>query len=393
MKKVVAVIGGSASGIYFSLLLKEKHPEYDVILIEKENKIGKKIYATGNGHCNCLNTKLSKESFNDSKLVDIVLNKYSYTDLKDFFLKRGILLKETEDGLVYPLSNSASSFVSLLEAELEKEGVRVLIKTRLLDYNDTEIIVEKEGVRSFIKYDYLIIGAGGKSGKNLGSDGSVFDILKKHKYQITDLKPGLCPIKTKEVFKDIEGSRLKGRLEARDSNDVLLFREDGELLFKKDGISGIVAFNLSRVLARTLGQIKIRFIPEPFLNDSFKNELSCIYNLKAESVLSSIYDPKISAYLSKKIAKLGLNFGNKDNFNRVFDEISLFSLTYNCLYSFEESQITIGGISSDFVGSKFNSKIEKNVYFIGEILDVDGKCGGFNLSWALLSAMLVSDNF
>ena len=96
MKKVVAVIGGSASGIYFSLLLKEKHPEYDVILIEKENKIGKKIYATGTGHCNCLNTKLSKESFNDSKLVDIVLNKYSYTDLKDFFLKRGILLKETE---------------------------------------------------------------------------------------------------------------------------------------------------------------------------------------------------------------------------------------------------------------------------------------------------------
>ena len=394
MKKVVAVIGGSASGIYFSLLLKKKHPEYDVLIIEKENKLGKKLLATGNGHCNCLNANLDKSNFNKSPFVDDVFSKYSLEDCLSFFNSLGIQLVTKKDGLIYPASYSAATFVDLLTLNLEKEGIRVLINCRLIDYSSNKIKITREGKIEEIPIYYVVFATGAKSGRNLGSDGNLISTLESHGYKFNEFVPGLCPIKVKENLSSIEGCRLQGTVKVINSNNKEIFSEAGEVLFKKDGLSGIVIFNASRILAKEKSACRIVFRPEFDVNkDQLLANLKASYAILENRFLESLFEKRISEYLFKKASNLGYFKEKCVNFEGILSLISEFNFPYISNYGFQDSQVSIGGITNEFVDLNLHSKIEPNVCFVGEVLDVDGKCGGYNLSWALMSAMRASDSF
>ncbi|MBR4812197.1 MAG: NAD(P)/FAD-dependent oxidoreductase, partial [Bacilli bacterium] len=185
----IGIIGSGPSGLYLSIFLKIKHPESEVVVFEKESKLSKKLYATGNGHCNLLNKNLTKDKYNHPDFMAPILEKYGYPFLEGVLKTLGIELTANGD-YVYPLSESAPSYALYLKKLAEKVGVTFVTETRVLDYKAEEKEIEvKTDKKSFI-FDKLVIATGGKSDPKLGSDGSFYEILKKHGYSIVEPIPG-----------------------------------------------------------------------------------------------------------------------------------------------------------------------------------------------------------
>lgn len=377
----VAVIGAGASGIYYSLLEKERHPEDSITIFEKELKPGRKILATGNGHCNLLNSSIKPEDFNDPEFVKYALDKYPYSYLESVFYKWGIpLLKKDE--LVYPLSYSAKNFLNQLLRLLGDRGVKLCLGTTISSYKK-----RKDGYYLNDKgpFDKVIFSTGGASSPKLGSDGEIFDEIADHGYDIEPLIPGLCPFILKEKVKSISGQRHKASVTLLINNKDV-YKEEGEVLFKDDGISGIVIFNIESRFVRQYSnsndaKLRVDFFPEYSEEDLLKL-IKESAKVSKEYMLGFISIETIN-YLLPKAGKQSPEYWAHALKNIVF--------TIKDVYDFASSQVTVGGIHLKNLTSCLESKTEKGVYFIGESLNIDGICGGFNLSWALLSALLASE--
>ena len=174
----IGIIGGSAAGLYSAILIKKKHPDFSVTLIEKNQKLGKKLAATGNGHCNLLNRKLSSSYYFDNPLVYSLLQKHTYSELEKALNSFGIALISFGD-LVYPMSYHAPSYAQHLHAIAESLGVEIVLEEKMLSYEATPSINVKTDKKEY-GFDKLVICTGGSSQKNLGSDGSLFDELSMH---------------------------------------------------------------------------------------------------------------------------------------------------------------------------------------------------------------------
>ncbi len=374
MKKVI-IIGGGAAGIYSALCLLSKVPCVSIEIIEKESKLGKKLRATGNGHANILNDVLTEENYNTSnrKYFDILSN-FKVSDCLDQLLKWDIPTTKVGN-LYYPLSFNAPSFVNEITKKLIEGGVKATLGAKVLNYHHegNKIIVETSSGNK--ECDDLIITTGGTSSPRLGSDGSLYDVLREKGYKLSLLEPGLSPIRTKErIIKPLVGVRHKAFVTLTDGYGPVLYSESGEYLYKKDGLSGICIMNIS-------SKIKWLGVRRPLIHiDLFQNKDVHEYvseNHENEAVLeSSLYSEVL--YQSKA---RGISF------NEALHDLVY---SYDDGYGFEDSQVTIGGICEESVNSDLSSAIEKHVYFAGEILNFDGLCGGFNLTWALVSAMVVA---
>jgi len=370
----IAIIGGGASGIYAALLIADRNPNLKITIFEKEQKLGKKLCATGNGHCNLLNRDYSPANFNHTLLVENAMSRFSFDDLLNVFSSWGIPLID-RDGLFYPANYHAPSFVNYLSALLEKRAVEVRLGVSVKDYSRSDdgfLLKTNEGEFSFRK---IIIATGGKSTPKLGSDGSMFDVLRRHGYEISELQSGLAPIRVKEKLpKALDGERHAAKVRAF-VNDICYYEEAGEILFKKDGLSGIVMFNVNSFILRNgFGEeTKIRL-------DLFPGEDVSAYlrGDKEQCLLTEALYEEVAAQAKK---------------NGVPMDIAVHELeyTFKASYGFENSQVTIGGLIDSEVSMNLESKREPHVFFTGECLNVDGFCGGFNLTWALLSALLVAE--
>lgn len=378
----IGIIGGGASGLYAACFLKRGHPSYEVVVFDKEKKLGRKIYATGNGHCNCYNARLDPNCYNNPGFIKgIYKDDFKYSDsLFDAF---GVKTIEDENGLVYPASFDSNSFVEKIIESLKHYGVKWNLETKVIDYKKSDsgyILLTDKGEYAF---DRLIIACGGKSSPKLGSDGSMFSVLKNHGYEISELRPGLTPLKLKGDFRSLKGIRHKAKVWLTvDSKKV--FEEKGEVLFKEDGISGIVIFNAESYLARNnlFGKADIHLDLLPGMDES---SIESIVNNSGNSLIDikSLFVDELASHLinkskieEKNIAKL-----IKDCSYKVLDS-----------YSFADSQVTIGGVNLKQISSDFESLMEKGIYIIGEALDIDGKCGGYNLSFCYMSAFLAASS-
>ena len=375
----VAVIGCGAAGLYSAILLKKNNREYEVTVFEKEEKLAKKVYATGNGHCNVLNKKLLANKYNNIPYFKNLLKDFSYASLKEELSSWGVMLLENGD-YVYPLSFSASSFVSYLLSYGEKIGVRFLPAKKVSDYEKTQ-----DGYQICDQiFDKVVIATGAKSSPNLGSDGSFLSVLRRHGYQWNEFKPGLAPIRVAENVKSLQGIRHHALVKAS-SDKKQIFEEEGEVLFKKDGLSGIVIFNAESALFREKTLISPKITIDLFPEYSF-------YSLCDKLNQAKIKNPEY--YLSSFLVSALADYVTKEAKNKNVDQIAqtLKHLTFSVTgsYGFEDSQVSLGGIPLNEVTPFLESKKESGVYFVGEILDADGYCGGYNLSWALISAVLVS---
>lgn len=355
MVKQITIIGGGISSIFASIRIKELHPDYEVSVFEHNDKLLKKIYATGNGKCNYANTGSVQNKYNHEEFVLPIYERYNASFMIDYLSKLGITPRYNDD-LVYPYSESAETVANSLLKKVKELNIKVHLSTDVIGYDKSKIYTNNGD----FPYDILIISCGGKSSSHLGSSGELWDILKEHGYKLIDANPSLCPIKTKENTKMVEGIRSKGKVSLY-HNNKLIHQENGEVLFKKDGISGICIFNLAHYIN--------------MLDDKKNVTIHIDFAPNVNDDISSLVHPKLAKYL--------LN-NNLDIHNTTF--------TFKSFYDFSFSQVTSGGISLDDLNPNLESKKEKNVYFIGEIVDIDAICGGFNIMWAFMSAHLVSNN-
>lgn len=379
----ILIVGGGASALICANIIKEYDEQSEVLIIEQNDKLGKKLKLTGNGKCNIAPALDDIHAYNNPEFVSNLFSDVPFTNYLQTLEDLGIPTKTIKNQGYYPLSENAPNVVRILENNLLNKGVKIL-NGEVVDYLDNLEIILKDG--SHIKADKVIFATGGKSYAKSGSNGAVFEILRKHGYQINELKPSLCPIKVKENIKSLFGARAHAILKLL-QNDKVVYQEDGEVMFKKDAISGIAAMNASSYIVHHPGKYKIVI---NFLSDNFTDSFVINKNISSIDALLSYVSYPIADYISRRF-----NIPQNDPFikhaSKIKEILSNLSFEYDSLYDFESAQITAGGIDLKQIGEGFSSKKEKNVYFVGEMLDIDGLCGGYNLRFALSSAIACAE--
>ena len=387
MGKKIGIIGASGAGLYASLFVSNADKNAQITLIDHKKSVGKKLTVTGNGHCNLLPGELNPSYYRDSDWFKQVLGELTISDLKQVLEDYGISLTKVNN-LYYPESYHAPSFVSFLEEKLLQNRVRFQLETHVLDYQMKNGQYEVHTDKGNFYFDKLVFASGGASTPNLGSDGSLFEIFQKHGYKVNKLLPGLAPIKTKESTKRLAGIRHEVCLKLM-INKSLAYEEKGEVLFKKDGISGICVMNAESIWARK-GCPEGKIILDLYPNESLEHLQERLMRL--ESISGEHYLDAILINEFKEYVLYGTNrFYGDVRPNHVAEVLKHFIFHPAQPYGFEDSQVTIGGVAKEEVNEYFASKKEQGVYFIGECLDNDGLCGGNNLAWCLLNAMKVKE--
>lgn len=353
----IAIVGGGAAGVFLAIRIKEGHPSFSITIFEKNVEILKKLLVTGNGHCNYANVGSTINKYHNDQMANRLLEEFTPQDIIKTFDDLGIHPERIGD-LIYPVSNSAASVVKILKKHLNHLGVEILCQEPLLDYqkDGTQylVITKKQNYH----FDAIVFAAGGACYPQLGTDGSIFQILAKHQYEVTPISPSLSPIKVIENTKKISGQRVSCLVSLVQNGEVL-HQESGEVLFKDDGLSGIVILNISHKINTLSKQGRIKIVldlaPNKKINDS---------NQYIEYLT-----PKLADYLVS---------------NRL--DINYLVYTFKGFYDVSVAEVSHGGLSLNEITDSLESKREKGIYFCGEILDVDGMCGGFNLMFAFASA-------
>lgn len=355
----IGVIGGGASGTFLAIRIKELNPSFDVTIIERNDRLMKKVAVTGNGRCNYANLGSLEGKYNNP-FANQIINNLKPTEIVDVFERYGIHPTKI-DNLVFPVSLSAQTVVLMLNKRLEELGINICLNEKVIDYklNNDECILKTD--KQTHVFDRIIFSCGGCAYPQLGTDGSLFDILRQHGYKIETLSPSLSPIKVKENTKKVSGQRVKC-LVSLFYKDKLYYSEEGEVLFKDDGLSGIVMLNMSQKINELADKKAVKIVLD----------LAPNHIVKPNQYLEFVH-PKVAAYLTE----------NNLNINQL-------TFTFKNFYDYNVAEVSHGGVSLNEVTRDLQSKKENFVFFTGEVLDIDGMCGGFNLMFAFASAETVA---
>lgn len=387
----IAIVGGGASGLVAAIYAARSGG--NVTVLESSSRVGRKILATGNGRCNMTNINAGVQHYhgNKPKFVLGAVNRFWVDETLAFFKELGILTKTEEGGKVYPYSDQASAVLDVLRFAAEESGVRIVT-----DFEVESVLKTDRGFKitsydgQTAAADKVIIATGGKAAPDLGSKGTGYEILKSFGHKITDLKPSLVQIKTEtEVVKKIKGIKLM-------ANAVLGKRSEyGEVLFTEYGLSGPAVFSLSPYIC---GQdvISLDIMPE------YTNEQ--IYEMIFERIANR---PKITlenffvGMLNRRVGQALLKFAgaeplsryavtlNEKEVLRICDTIKRWNFKIAGTMSWNNAQTTRGGaLTDEFNPNTMQSKLVNGLYAVGEVLDIDGDCGGFNLQWAWSSGAM-----
>lgn len=391
----VIIVGAGASGCFLALTLKYKNPNLRVLLLEKNDKLGKKILITGNGRCNIGNKNIKIDDYSSNSSLDnlkalIESGSDNYTSLLKAF---GVLVTNEEDRL-YPYSNQALTVCKSFERALLNYSVEVMYNydvNAIKKENDTFIINNEK------KSKMLVIATGGKTYPKTGSTGKGYELLKSFGHSITKLYPSLTSLKTNyKYIKDLAGVRVNAKVSLYD-NDDLITEENGQLQFTKDSLSGICVFNLSRYACKMPNHknlfIKVDYAPDKKADELY-NYIKSFSNYIIEDAISCMLNNKLAKVVSKDLKLEGKKVTNlkDDDLTKVVNIIKNMTFKVTSTGDFDVSQVTSGGASLEEFTDNLESKKCKGLYAVGEVLDVDGKCGGYNLSWAFNSTLLVAND-
>lgn len=391
----VIIVGAGASGCFLALTLKYKNPNLRVLLLEKNDKLGKKILITGNGRCNIGNKNIKIDDYSSNSSLDklkalIESGSDNYTSLLKAF---GVLITNEEDRL-YPYSNQALTVCKSFERALLNYGVEVMYNydvNTIKKENDTFIINDEK------KSKMVVIATGGKTYPKTGSTGKGYELLKSFGHSITKLYPSLTSLKTNyKYIKDLAGVRVNAKVSLYD-NDDLITEENGQLQFTKDSLSGICVFNLSRYACKMPHHknlfIKVDYAPDKNADELY-NYIKSFSNYNIEDAISCVLNNKLAKVISKDLKLEGKRVTNLTNndLTKVVNIIKNMAFKVTSTGDFGVSQVTSGGVSLEEFTDNLESKKCKGLYAVGEVLDVDGKCGGYNLSWAFNSTLLVAND-
>ena len=388
MKKVI-IIGSGVSGLVSAINIKNNNNE--VLVLDKNQVPGKKILITGNGRCNFLNDDFTKEHFHSVLNNDIskIITLENKLRVLTFIRSLGIETK-MKNGYYYPFTNKANTVRDALYEEAVKFGVEFKFEYEVFDIKKTG---DKFKINNDLTCDILIMSSGGKAYPKTGSDGSSYILLEKLGHTVTDLYPSLVQLETENKYlKELDGVRTDAIVGIYDS-DKLIKSETGELQFTSYGVSGICVFNLSRYV-NIINNPIIRINLMPYTKD-YKNYILNLKDNKIYEVLKRIVNEKIASVILKLIGatkdKLKSEL-SENELNNLIDQLTSFKLEVFGTKSFDNSQVTMGGVDVNEINIEtFESKKVSNLFLEGELLDVDGDCGGYNISFAIISALIASD--
>ena len=402
MKTEIAVIGGGASGLMAAITAKKSGKE--VVILERKDRILKKVLITGNGRCNITNVNADISNYFGGNIfsVENILNKFTPQDTMDFFNGLGIVCNEENRGKVYPLSGQASSVVDALRFEAEKLGIKIETEfyVRKIEKDGFKFRIYSED-RKKIEAGRVILAAGGQSYPELGSNGSGFELAKELGHSVTKLSPSIVQLKTeKNQVKGLQGIKTDVAVTAYGDNKKIC-TYDGELLFTDYGISGNVVFNISFVMPLYKNvEFEIDFMEKFDYNELYemlKERKKIMSHLTMENYFNGMINKKLGQFLSKvsgieKLSKPVKDLSDSD-IRKLCTVLKKYRVKILETTGFKNAQVTAGGVSLDEVNTEtLESKIVKGLYFSGEVLDVYGECGGFNLQWAWASGHIAGEN-
>lgn len=389
----VAVIGGGASGLMAAVTAAQEGAE--VLILEHKDRVGKKILSTGNGRCNFTNLAQEPICYHSEDLMFPwqIIQKFNAQQTIAFFLKLGIYSKN-RNGYLYPQSDQASAVLDVLRMETARLGVKIQTETHC-----QEIVPGRKGFKihtdqGVFSADKVILAAGSKAAPVSGSDGSGYTLAKKMGHHLIPVLPSLVQLRCKENFyKGISGVRVNGSVSIYADGECQA-SDTGEIQLTNYGISGIPVFQVSRYAAIGLYEKKqveavLNFMPD-FPKEQFtaflKNRIAARPKKTMEEFFIGLFHKKLSD-LWLKLAKIDRNQKagdcTDDEIERLAALIQNFRTKITETNSFEQAQVCRGGVDTKEVDpDTLESRYVKGLYFAGEILDVDGICGGYNLQWA-----------
>ena len=403
-KKKVIVVGAGPAGIMAALNAAKNN---DVILIERNNEIGKKLKLTGGGRCNITNKRDIEEFFNrvvnNSKFLYSSFYNFTNEDLLAYLDECNFEYKVEYDNhnKVYTGSDKAEDFIELLKNNLAKAKVKILYNKQV-----TDLIVEDSIIKGVVTDDNnkvygdkVIITTGGKSFPVTGSDGSMFEVLERHGHKINQLYPALVPLVIKEEFvKRLQGISMKDVV-FRAKVKKKKIEVTGDMIFTHFGISGPGVLILSSYINKALenGEIEVTL---DFLKDKSKEEISALIRSNPnKTVLNNMKGLLTQNFLKEIIESLGLTTTKAAELKKA-DEMKLIEfikemkLTVRETLSIKAAQVTSGGVAvKEIDASTMESKLIQGLYFAGEVIDVDAETGGFNLQIAFSTGTLAGSDY
>lgn len=394
----IGIIGGGCSGVVCAI--NAKRDDNEVIVFEGEEKLLKKLLLTGNGRCNYMHDEYSSHDYFSSDIDEIseIITDKNITDVEDFFDDIGVVPKN-KNGYIYPVTNQASTVRETLIYKLKEKGVEVLLNSSVknISKKNDNFLIQTEDRDYYC--DRVVIATGGLSYPKTGSRGYGYNVLENFGHTINPLAPALVQLKSDfKYLKEWDGVRTDAILTLYE-NDEKIDEEEGEVQLTDYGISGICTFNLSPYVSKALNNgknivIKINFVPfidallTPWLdrysrknpNKNIKELLEGILNKKIVSIILKV------CHLREDVLYNNLSNDEKLNLSR-----NLKALPLNIIgtLDYDNAQVTSGGLSLREINtSTMESKIVSGLYATGEILDITGKCGGFNLTLCWISGIL-----
>jgi len=399
----IAVIGGGASGMIAALSAIKAAPHLKIAVLERLNRVGKKLMATGNGRCNITNMNASEHNYHGSvPFMRPAMRKYPPEKVLAFFETLGVHSREESEGRVYPMSDQASSVLDALRLSMEESGVE-----EICDFEVSSLTRSRDGYRLTARDSRQIIAkrvicaAGGLASPSLGGSGTGYRILESCGHELTPRFPALVQLKCNpDLTRPLKGIKYSGDIDLL-VNDRVIRTETGEILFTEYGLSGIAVMQVSRIASQAMNakrpqkvEARLHLLPMTY-EEAFsllRQRRRMLSVRPLENFLTGLTNKRLGQMLIKWNTGLNLNEKSEiltdDHLAALASALTGWTIEITGTQGFEQAQVTAGGVQTQDVSpDTMESLLADGLYIAGEILDIDGDCGGFNLQWAWASGL------
>ena len=404
MSKRIIVIGGGAAGMMAALTAKRNGAS--VLILERNDRVGKKLLATGNGRCNYTNENININNYHgkNPSFAESGLLEFNVDKTINFFERLGITPTVEDSGKVFPLSFQSSSMLDVLRYEIEESGIELITEAHVSEIKKSDkFTVILKDKQKFVG-DKVIVATGGMALPSSGSDGNGYNLCKRLGHTTIGSFPGLVQLKLEgDYFKQINGVKFVGLAGVYVDNKLIL-EDTGDVLFTNYGVSGPPILQVSRTALEYMNKGKNVELKISIIHTKTEDELFNYLGERFKMMKTKTIEESLIGLINKRLILPIIKTLNLDK-NKEVGKISndetrklariLTSWSFKVIgsQSWAEAQVTAGGVNTDEVNNKtMESKIVKGLYIVGELLDIDGDCGGFNLQWAWSSGYLAGIN-
>ncbi len=396
------IVGGGASGLMCAISAKQHKKDIKIAIIEKNDRVGKKLLSTGNGRCNLTNKNISSELYTGSFKAQShkIFSRFTTDYLLSIFKNLGLLTFYDNEGRIYPISKQASSVLDVLRFACERLEVEIFCSENIksVKKSSDKFYVATDNY-NFVS-DKLVLACGSKAAPKLGGNASGSDYLKNFGHRVIPFSPALCAVNVKSnVLKSLKGLRATGKATLIDNKGNILKTEIGEIQFTDKSLSGICVFNLSLYTQKEC-LIALDLLPgysEEELCALLEKQRELFFDLPCEYLLTGIFQKRLTQAILKMsgitdFSKL-CNLLNNNEITKICDTVKNMVFPVIGNEDFSNAQCALGGVYGKEINENtMESKITKNLYICGEAIDLCGECGGYNLHFAFSSGYLVGEN-